>query len=349
MNSLNQKILIVDDIEDNRFTLERRLSRNGYTAISQADCGKKALELVKEESFDLILLDLMMPDISGLDVLKTLKADPKNRGIPVVMVTAADEIETTAECISNGAEDYITKPINATLLKARVTACLEKKRFRDSEEHYLSKVEADKKRTQSFLKQILPEKIAEELNSSGLVRPRKYEDIAILVCDLVGFTAFCESNPPENVVENLQEIFEKFESEIENFGLEKIKTVGDAILATGGLTRSLENQVLSASKCAINLKKIAIESDPNWAIHIGIHSGPLVAGLIGKKSFQFDVLGGNVNTAFNICDRTEPNEILISNEAWMSVRSEVEAQSKGLMKLKSDNQIEVLELLGVNI
>ena len=79
MNSYNQKILIVDDIEDNRFTLERRLSRNGYTAISQADCGKKALELVKAESFDLILLDLMMPDISGLDVLKTLKADPKNR------------------------------------------------------------------------------------------------------------------------------------------------------------------------------------------------------------------------------------------------------------------------------
>ena len=99
---------------------------------------------------------------------------------------------------------------------------------------------------------------------------------------------------------------------------------------------------------AINLKKIAIESDPNWAIHIGIHSGPLVAGLIGKKSFQFDVLGGNVNTAFNICDRTEPNEILISNEAWMSVRSEVEVQSKGLMKLKSDNQIEVLELLSIN-
>ena len=119
-------------------------------------------------------------------------------------------------------------------------------------------------------------------------------------------------------------------------------------LVTGGLTRSLENQVLSASKCAINLKKIAIESDPNWAIHIGIHSGPLVAGLIGKKSFQFDVLGGNVNTAFNICDRTEPNEILISNEAWMSVRSEVEVQSKGLMKLKSDNQIEVLELLSIN-
>ena len=112
MNSLNQKILIVDDIEDNRFTLERRLSRNGYTAISQADCGKKALELVKEESFDLILLDLMMPDISGLDVLKTLKADPKNRSIPVVMVTAADEIETTAECISTVSYTHLTLPTN---------------------------------------------------------------------------------------------------------------------------------------------------------------------------------------------------------------------------------------------
>ena len=166
----------------------------------------KSIGVSERENFDLILLDLMMPDIRGLDVLKKLKADPKNRGIPVVMVTAADEIETTAECISNGAEDYITKPINATLLKARVSACLEKKRFRDSEEHYLSKVEADKKRTQTFLKQILPEKIAEELNSSGLVRPRKYEDIAILVCDLVGFTAFCD--PIHQKM--LSKIFKKF-------------------------------------------------------------------------------------------------------------------------------------------
>ena len=348
MNTSNQKILIVDDIEDNRFTLERRLSRSGYSSISQADCGKKALELVKEESFDLILLDLMMPDISGLEVLKILKADPKNRSIPVVMVTAADEIETTAECITNGADDYITKPINATLLKARVSACLEKKRFRDSEENYLSKVEADKKRTQTLLKQVLPEKVAEELNSSGLVRPRKYEDIAILVCDLVGFTAFCESNPPEKVVDNLQEIFEKFENEIENSGLEKIKTVGDAILATGGLTRSLENPIQSAAKCALNLKKIALETEPNWAIHIGIHFGPIVAGLIGKKSFQFDVLGGNVNTAFNLCDSTEPNEIILSNDAWMSARGDLEVKSKGLMKLKSTNEIEVLELLSCN-
>ena len=106
--------------------------------------------------------------------------------------------------------------------------------------------------------------------------------------------------------------------------------------------------MLAAARCAINLKKIAIASDPNWAIHIGIHSGPLVAGLIGKKSFQFDVLGGNVNTAFNICDKTEPNEILISNDAWMSVRSEVDVKSKGLMKLKSENDIEVLQLLEIN-
>ena len=123
------------------------------------------------------------------------------------------------------------------------------------------------------------------------------------------------------------------------------RQVGDAILATGGLTRSLENPVQSAAKCALNLKKIALGSGHNWSIHVGIHFGPLVAGLIGKKSFQFDILGGNVNTAFNLCDSTEPNEIILSNEAWMSARSDLEVKSKGLMKLKSDSEIEVLELL----
>ena len=145
INKEDANILIVDDIEDNRFTLERRLKRDNYKNIYSVDGGQAALDQVKKIDFDLILLDLMMPDISGLDVLKSLKGNPIHRFIPVIMVTASDEIETAAECIKNGADDFITKPFNGTLLKARVDACLEKKRLRDSEELYLGKVESDKK------------------------------------------------------------------------------------------------------------------------------------------------------------------------------------------------------------
>ena len=100
MLSNESEILVVDDIEDNRYTLERRLKRDGYENITLVDGGAAALELISERQFDLILLDLMMPEISGLDVLKNLKSDPLHRNIPVIMVTAADEVETAAECIT---------------------------------------------------------------------------------------------------------------------------------------------------------------------------------------------------------------------------------------------------------
>ena len=140
------EILVVDDIEDNRYTLERRLKRDGYQNITLVDGGAAALNLINDQQFDLVLLDLMMPEISGLDVLKSLKSDPLNRNIPVIMVTAADEVETAAECISVGADDFISKPFNATLLRARVAASLEKKKLRDQEAVYLDRIEKDKRK-----------------------------------------------------------------------------------------------------------------------------------------------------------------------------------------------------------
>ena len=114
MNSLNQKILIVDDIEDNRFTLERRLSRNGYTAISQADCGKKALELVKEESFDLILLDLMMPEMNGFEFLNKIKGT-KFKSIPVLVLTGADLQDEDIKFLKGETEKIIQKTDDTVL------------------------------------------------------------------------------------------------------------------------------------------------------------------------------------------------------------------------------------------
>jgi len=302
INKEDANILIVDDIEDNRYTLERRLKRDGYTNIFSAEGGKTALDMAAENKFDLILLDLMMPDMSGLEVLKILKGDPLQRSIPVIMVTASDEVETAAECIINGADDFITKPFNGTLLKARVGASLEKKRLRDSEENYLDRVETDKKRSQQILKTVMPTSVANELQSSGKVRSRRYDDVAILICDLVGFTSFCEKNNPELVVETLQNLVESFEKEFEEFGLEKIKTVGDAIVAVAG-----------------------------------------VAGTVGTKTVQFDILGKTVNIAFNICDMSDANQILISSDAWMTARNEIKVKSIGLKRLKSGQDIEMLE------
>ena len=343
INKEDANILIVDDIEDNRYTLERRLKRDGYKNIFVAEGGRSALGMVAEHKFDLILLDLMMPDVSGLDVLKYLKGDPLQRSIPVIMVTASDEVETAAECIINGADDFITKPFNGTLLKARVGASLEKKRLKDSEETYLDRVETDKKRSQQILQTVMPTSVARELQSSGKVRSRRYDDVSILICDLVGFTSFCEKNDPELVVETLQVLVESFENAFEDFGLEKIKTVGDAIVAVGGLSSHNLSPVKSCVDCAHKLKEIANSASIPWYLHVGIHLGSLVAGTIGSKTVQFDILGQSVNIAFNICDMSDPNQILISSDAWMTARNEIKVKSVGLKRLKSGQDIEMLE------
>ena len=131
MSSEDAALLIVDDIEDNRFALSRRLARQGYLNVTTAVDGRQALELLQSKPFDLVLLDIMMPQINGYEVLAQMKADESLRHIPVIMISAVDEIESVVRCVELGADDYLAKPFNPTLLRARVGACLERKRLHD--------------------------------------------------------------------------------------------------------------------------------------------------------------------------------------------------------------------------
>ena len=131
MSDAEAALLVVDDIDDNRFALTRRLARQGYLNVTTATNGRQALELLNSQAFDLVLLDIMMPDVNGYEVLATMKADERLRHIPVIMISAVDEMESVIRCVELGAEDYLAKPFNPTLLRARVGASLERKRLHD--------------------------------------------------------------------------------------------------------------------------------------------------------------------------------------------------------------------------
>ena len=124
-------LLVVDDNDDNRYTLTRRLKRQGYDNVATAEHGRQALELMAARRFDLVLLDVMMPEMDGLEVLETMKSDPALRRIPVVMISALDELDSVARCVELGAEDYLTKPFNPAHLRDRVRACLDRTRPED--------------------------------------------------------------------------------------------------------------------------------------------------------------------------------------------------------------------------
>jgi len=133
-------ILVVDDNEDNRYTLAQRLRRLGYTDIAMAVDGRQALDHLRQHATDLVLLDVMMPEMNGYEVLDQMRADARLQHVPVIMISALDQIESVVRCIELGAEDYLAKPFNPVLLRARLGACLEKKRLRDQEIQYLEDV-----------------------------------------------------------------------------------------------------------------------------------------------------------------------------------------------------------------
>ena len=145
MSSHASRLLIVDDNEDNRLTLSERLAREGYRNVEMAADGRRALELIERERFDLVLLDIMMPQMNGYQVLESLAANPQHRLTPVIVISAIDEMESVIRCIELGAEDYLPKPFNPTLLRARVGAVLEKKRLRDEIDRHVARLDRELK------------------------------------------------------------------------------------------------------------------------------------------------------------------------------------------------------------
>jgi adenylate cyclase len=186
-------------------------------------------------------------------------------------------------CIELGATDYLTKPFNPVLLRARVDNCIEKSRYRAQEVTYHERIESERRRADELLATVLPRPIVRALKRGGRLAPRRHEDVAVLFCDVVGFTAYSEKNPPEIVFAELETLIDRFEEIAARHGLEKIKTIGDAFMATANLLSHLDEPVRAVVACALDMLAAAREFRPDWAVRIGIDHGPLSAGIMGRS------------------------------------------------------------------
>ncbi len=340
---LKGHVLVVDDNPTNRDLLTRRLQRMGLTT-DEAEDGAQALEKMKQTEYDTVLLDIMMPNMNGYQVLEHLKADGRVADIPVIMITAVDSIESIVKCVQLGAVDYLSKPFNREILQARLTSCLERRHLRGAEKRYMSQIEAEKKRSNELLHVILPDKIAEELMTTGKVKPRRYDDVAVLFSDIVGFTSYCDKNPPELVVDFLQHLTEAFEEKALQFGVHKTKTIGDAFMATSGLLHPDENPVLSCVRFGLEMVNLTKKIAPMWQLRVGIHVGPVMAGIVGKRQYLFDLWGDTVNTAQRVESASESNTVCLSAAAWERVSNYCKGTSLGLRGAKGKGDIEVYRI-----
>jgi CheY-like chemotaxis protein len=306
-------LLVVDDTAENRDLLQVLLQHQGHQ-VTTAASGMEALELLASRPFDLILLDVMMPVMDGFAVLERLKADERWRHMPVLMVSALDRLDAVVNCIAQGAEDYLIKPFNEMLLRARVGACLEKKRLRDREMEHLTRIDR-------LLRAIFPEEVLPELTREGTIRPRRYDKVGVCFVDVVGFTSFCDrhSDRPEYVAGLLKWYVGEFERVARAHGVQKIKTIGDAFMMASGLPQAVDNPVLRLVRCAWDLLAAIRQGPAGWQVRVGVHVGPVVAGTLGEQQYSFDLWGASVNIAARMESAGRPGSITLSDTAWQDV------------------------------
>ncbi|MEM7033316.1 MAG: adenylate/guanylate cyclase domain-containing protein [Chloroflexota bacterium] len=342
------RTLIVDDNRLNRLKLSRGLEQQGHQ-VALAENGVQALEMLKKEPFDLVLLDILMPEMDGHEVLATMKADNILRDIPVIVISALDEMESAIRCIEMGAEEFLPKPFDPTLLKARIGACLEKKRWRDQEQAYLAQLKAEQEKSERLLLNILPKPIAERLKQNEGTIADSFFDVTVLFADIVGFTPLSAQVGAEELVALLNDIISTFDQLAEKHDLEKIKTIGDAYMVVGGLPTPSSNHAQAVADMALDMQA-AIANFKNLAgetlqLRIGIQTGPVVAGIIGTTKFSYDLWGDTVNVASRMESHGIPGRIQVAAETFERLQSSFKFETRGTIEIKGKGNIQTYFLM----
>jgi adenylate cyclase len=323
-------ILIADDNRVNRLLLARGLERQGHT-VAFAEHGREALDLLRREQFDLLLLDVLMPELDGYGVLAELKADPRLRDIPVIVTSALDELDSVVKCVEMGAEDYLTKPINPVLLSARINASLEKKRLRDQQRELISK--------------FATKEVADDLLVSGFSLGGKHVDATALFCDIRSFTSIAEAREPAETIELLNDYYTLMMDAIGGEGGIVNQMVGDGLMAIFGAPLPREDHRQRAVLAACQMVDLIRLFDEEQAargrvqieIGIGIASGRVVAGYTGTEHrATYTCVGDTVNVAARLEAHTKElgRPILIDENTRAGLEEGIAVEAQGELVVK---------------
>ena len=247
------------------------------------------------------------------------------------MVSALGEQEIVFKCLEMGAQDYITKPINYMILTARMNSTLERKYLLDKEEAYIKEIEAEKERSDHLLLNILPESIAGRMKEDQSVIAEAFDNCSILFADITGFTNLASSLDPTELVSFLNDLFSKFDDLCDELGVEKIKTIGDNYMAASGVPVPSPKHAVQCVELGVKmLETVASLEEINGQkvqMRVGIHSGPVVAGVIGKRKFVFDLWGDTVNVAQRMESHGVPGALQVSSSTFSLIQDLFSARS----------------------
>ncbi len=285
------RVLVVDDNKVNRLLLARSVELQGHT-VATAENGRVALELLRREPFDLLLLDIEMPEMDGIQVLEQLKADRQLRDLPVIVTSVIEGLDSVVRCIELGAEDYLHKPVNPVLLKARINASLEKKRLRDQQKE--------------LVRRFATREVAQDLDAAGFALGGHRVQATAMFSDIRDFTALSEQQPPEETIELLNTYYTLMFDAISARGGVVNQMVGDGLMAIFGAPLPLADAGGAAVQAALEMIELIelFNREPDragkapLAIGIGIASGSVIAGYTGtQERATYTCVGDAVNVA----------------------------------------------------
>jgi class 3 adenylate cyclase len=367
-------VLVVDDDPVTRQMLSGTLEERGHR-VTTADDGRRGLDLVRSERFDVVLLDVLMPHLNGYDVLEHMKGDEELRHIPVVMVTSVDEVESAVRCIELGADDYLSKPIDPVLLIARVNAGLNKKRLHDLEQEHLDEVARLNRQLEARveeqmaelvrtgeLKRFLPLQIAEGLMAGQLSPADGFErrKLTLLFADLVGFTDLSDTLEPEELSEVLNEYLREMTAVAVAHGGTLDNYIGDGLMVIFGAPIADEEPVQAWAALRAGFGMIARADELSAAIRdrgipadlrlrVGVNTGHCTVGVFGSDLLRaYKAVGFAVNVAARLQSEADPGTVLAGFRTYALVKDRVRAQSRGELTLKgAARPVEAWEIVGL--
>ena len=311
-----------------------RLEQLGHT-VTFAENGREALDVLRQRRVDLVLLDIEMPEMDGYQVLEVLASDSRLRDVPVVMMSSVEEVDSVARCIEMGAEDYLFKPVNPVLLKARVRASLEKKRLRDQQ--------------RDLFRKFATTEVAEELLTTGLALGGKHVEASVMFSDIRSFTSITEALSPADTIELLNSYYTLMFDAIGGHGGIVNQMLGDGLMAIFGAPLPRVDHRECAVRAALEMLELvegfnreqALRGAVEIRIGIGIASGPLVAGFTGtRQRVTYTCVGDTVNLAAHLEAHTKVvgQPILIDESTRTGLGDAIRVESHGPAQFKTRSQ-----------
>ncbi len=343
------RVLIVDDVAANRFVAKKCLDALGVQ-LREAGDGEEALAILRGEGADLVLLDLEMPKLDGAGVLSAMKSDAALRSVPVLIISSNEEVHSVAKCLEQGADDYLTKPFEPTILRARARACLERRRLHEQERVARDALVAERERSDALLLNVLPESVVRRLKQGEKTIADRFDEATVFFADVAEAANLPKRVSPERALALFDELFSLFDALLEKHGIEKIKTVSDVYIGAAGVPEQRTDHAQAVAQMALEMQResagiLSSLAEP-MHLRIGVSTGIVLGGLVGKSRFTYDLWGDPVRAAAFLVGCAPPGSIQVDGATHQRLIDEFMFEDRGGFYVEGQGEVHTYLLTG---